>query len=200
MPLFQRDEKSLLYVHVPKTGGTAIEAFFQRNGFAADLLDTGGPGSFNRVRRCPPQHMEARLLEQVLRPGRCDYVFMTVRDPLARIVSEYRMRARGTPKIPKLPVWFDRAVARLADDPYAFENHLRPQAEFRLKDAEVFRQEDGLDRIVDKLEQVLGATFEQRRMPRAKPHEDVAVPQEDIDAIRTLVRGVYWRDYAVFGY
>ena len=47
MPLFTKGDRSVLYIHVPKTGGTSIEHFFLSNGYAAEYLDTGGAGSLN---------------------------------------------------------------------------------------------------------------------------------------------------------
>ncbi len=201
MPLFTRQNRSVLFIHVPKTGGTSVEAFFARNGFAAELLDTGGPKSLNRYRRCPPQHMEAALLQAVLRPARCDYVFATVREPLARIVSEYRMRFRGVADAPGLPAWLDLNLKRYLDDPYVLDNHLRPQVEFLLPGCEVFRQEDGFgEALVGRVEQKLETQLEHRAFGYHKPEGEVAVTPEDIERVRPRVRTTYWRDYAAFGY
>ena len=200
MPLFIRDGKSILYLHVPKTGGTAIEGLLQNNGFRTELFDTGARGSFNRWRRCPPQHMEAQLVDAILRPARCDYVFLTVRDPLERLLSEYRMRARTTPDIAPLPKWFEWALKRVAEDPYAFENHLRPQVDFWLPVAECFRYEDGLDRVVNRLSAQPGLELQNAALPELRPEVGVPIPAADIDNVRSRVRQVYWRDYASFGY
>ena len=117
MPLFTKQGQAVLYIHVPKTGGTSVEHFFIGNGFAADYMDTGGPKSLNQFRRCPPQHMHAEQILAVLRPSRCGYVFATVREPLARIVSEYRMRARGHAEFPRLPAWWEQSVKRYLEIP-----------------------------------------------------------------------------------
>ena len=199
MPLFTRQDRSVFYIHVPKTGGTSVEQFFLANGFQADYLDTGGPKSLNGYRRCPPQHMHAEQIMAVLRPSRCGYVFATVREPLARIVSEYKMRARGHADFPRLPAWLDQSLRRYADDPFTFENHLRPQTEFMTPGCEVFRQEDGFGtRLIERVEAVLQVTIERRQFAHHKPERQTEVTAEDREAIRARVRDVYWQDYAAY--
>ncbi len=199
MPLFTRQDRSVLYIHVPKTGGTSVEHFLTANGFAAEYLDAGGAGSLNSYRRCPPQHMHAQQLMAILRPWRCGYVFATVREPLARIVSEYRMRARTQDGFPRLPAWVDQSLKRYAEDPYIFENHLRPQVEFIIPGCDVFRQEDGIGAgLVERIEARLDTVLERRTFAHARPLRQVTVPPEDVDAVRARVRDAYWQDYAAF--
>jgi hypothetical protein len=203
MPLFLRDNRSVLFIHVPKAGGTTIEDFFLRNGFAAHLLDTGGKTSFNTYARCPPQHMHADALMAVLRPARVDYTFATVREPLARLVSEYRMRALAVPNIAPLPVWLEQHLKRLWEDPCLLENHLRPQVDFLMPGCEVFRIEDGFgEGLVTRIEARLQTVLESRGFGTRNRHRDsrIVVPPEDIESVRPRVREVYWRDYAAFGY
>ena len=199
MPLFTKADRSALYIHVPKTGGTSIEQFFIANGFAADYLDTGGTKSLNPFRRCPPQHMHAEQLLAILRPARCGYIFATVREPLGRVISEYRMRARGHAEFPRLPAWLDQSLKRYADEPFILDNHLRPQVQFMIPGCEVFRQEDGFGaELVDRFERQMQTQFERRTFAHNKPPKQVDVPPEDIAAIRRRVRDFYWEDYAAF--
>ncbi len=200
MPLFVHADRAVLYVHIPKTGGTSVESLFTRNGFKADYLDTGGPGSLNRLRLCPPQHMHAEPLQAILRLAACAYVFATVRHPLARLVSEYRMRMRGRggERIP-LPDWFDDALRRYGRNPYVYENHLRPQADFIVPGCEVFRLEDGLgDKLLCRIEERVGTTLARRRFMTAQYTADIEVPAEEIAAVRPQVEAFYARDYAAF--
>lgn len=201
MPLFVKQNRCALFIHIPKAGGTAIESFFERNGFVADLLDTGGPKSLNKYRACPPQHMHAAQLETVLRPGRCQFVFTTVREPLARIVSEYRMRARAEEDILPLAPWLDLQMKRYMNDPYHMENHLRPQVEFLIPGCEVFRQEERFgEKLAARIEEKLQLNLEHRNFPYHKPAGEKPVPPEQIEAIRPRIRQIYWQDYAAFGY
>jgi hypothetical protein len=93
MSVFSRDHLRVLYVHVPKTGGTSIEFFFDKNGFAVTFVDRGGAGSIVPMMKCSPQHLHAEQLHAIFHVNRFTYSFMTVRNPIDRLVSEYRMRA-----------------------------------------------------------------------------------------------------------
>ena len=134
MPVFLKDGKSVLYIHVPKTAGSSIAAFFQKNGFQVHHQDLGGPRSLNRYRRCSPQHMHAEQILSHFRLERFDYVFITVPDPLKRLLSGY-VRMRFAQDTPALPVWFNRAVRRYLEDSYCLDNHIRPQVEFMVPPA-----------------------------------------------------------------
>ncbi len=199
MPLFTKADRSALYIHVPKTGGTSVENFFLSNGFAAEYLDTGGGKSINHYRRCPPQHMHAEQLQLILRPLRCNYIFATVREPKARIISEYRMRARGRAEFPSLPSWLDQAFKRYSEDTFVFENHLRPQSQFIIPGCDVFRQEDGFGpALIERIESQVQVKLEYRSLPHNKPDMQVLVPPEDIFAVSKRIRDFYWQDYAAF--
>jgi len=106
MPVFFRGSYRILFIHVPKAGGTSIEAFFEANGFKTAYLDRGGsPESLNAVRRCSPQHMHAALLEALFDPDMFDYVFMTVRHPVRRLLSKVVMELGAAASVTRLEQW-----------------------------------------------------------------------------------------------
>ncbi|HTZ70955.1 MAG TPA: sulfotransferase family 2 domain-containing protein [Acetobacteraceae bacterium] len=202
MPIFLRKKCSVLYLHVPKTGGSAIEQFFARNEFRTEYCDTGGPHSFNRFRRCSPQHLHAEPITAALRPARFDFVFMTVRNPLARIVSEYRMRLSGEgARPPALSEWLDQTFNRFAEDPYTGDNHIRPQSEFWLPNCEVYRQEDGYGpALVNRIEERLVTELEHRDIGQVNLAKATDPDSDEIKAIEPRVRQFYRQDYLTFGY
>lgn len=65
MPVFYRDKLKILCIHMPKTGCTAIELFFEDNGFNTQYLDRDGPNTVDLIRNCSPQHMTAETLSKV---------------------------------------------------------------------------------------------------------------------------------------
>jgi hypothetical protein len=201
MPLFVKEDRAVLYVHVPKTGGTAIEAFFLKNGFRAEFFDTGGPQSFNKYRRCAPQHMDARQIQALLRPGKIDYVFMTVRDPVARIVSEYKMQSRTLGGCGLMGDWLERMLAQYAKSPYFFENHFRPQVEFRIGECDFFRQEEGYgEALVERIEQRTGLRIRNRKIDVHNTDTQTVVDVAQAEAIGPRVRDFYAQDCRMFGY
>lgn len=158
MPIFRKGDIAVLYVHVPKTGGTSIENLFTMSGWEVHLLDRGRPGTLNPYRRCSPQHMHASALLERLRPETFNLVFMTVREPLARFRSEVVMRNPGLeqPWSKDVQRWTQDILRRYLANPYALDNHLRPQSEFYIPGSRVWKLEDGLVRVVEELRTVHG--------------------------------------------
>jgi hypothetical protein len=174
---------------------------FERNDFRAEHLDTGGPKSLNMLRRCPPQHMDAAQITAILRPSEFDFTFMTVRDPLARLLSEYKMRFRSKNGAPPLPVWVERMFKRYIDNPYIAENHIRPQCAFWLPNCEVYRQEDRHgDALVQRIEERLELSLAHRTIGGYNLDEDTPIDRAEIARVETLVRQFYRQDYLMFGY
>ncbi len=113
MPIFTKNKIHILYVHIPKTGGSSVEGLFKKNKWQLSYLDKGGkkggkPDSLNSIRQCSPQHMHLEMLQTIFDLEKIDYIFMTVRHPVDRLISEYRMR-KGSQKGLTLADWFDKA-------------------------------------------------------------------------------------------
>jgi hypothetical protein len=158
------------------------------------------PDSLLTVMRCPPQHMHAEMLLALFNIANFHFVFMTVRHPVARLVSEYRMRATDNPDIAKFDAWLDASLAARARDPFALDNHLRPQAEFWLPGCTVFRLEETFDAaFIARLIAGIGCTFEDRRVP-TEMHNRLGPATVPSDASRKRIAEVYRRDFELFGY
>ena len=205
MPIFYKDNIKILYVHVPKTGGTAIELFFEENGFKIAYLDRGqgeDRGLLNRSRLCSPQHMESAILARLFRFSSFDYIFMTVRHPLGRIISEYKMRASEKRELPEINLWIRRSLRNYNDNPYLLDNHLRPQSEFWVPGCEVFKQEDGFDSAwIDHISRRVSCRFAERKVKVAMKFDIQSAGEADLegDSIK-LLKEFYKTDYMMFGY
>jgi hypothetical protein len=206
VPVFIKDERYVLFPHVPKTGGTSIERHFRQHGWQMHLRDARtGRGTMHYARRCSPQHMQASLLREVLRLDRIDVVFMVVREPIARFRSEYAMRAKDATLTDAASVdaWADRVLARYEEDPYAIDNHLRPQHEFWLPDALVYKLEDGIEAAVADLNQRfdLGLPATVKHRLRSEDRHGMASGAVEISpGLEARLRTLYARDFEQFGY
>jgi len=206
MPVLRRDGRSILFVHVPKAGGSTVERVFGRSDWKVLYRDPKeGPQSLNALRRCSPQHMHRAMLETLFELHRFEAVFMTVRDPVARFRSEYAMRdpEHVTADAARVEAWAEKAFLRYAADPFVWDNHLRPQAEFYVPGCTVYRLEDGLDAAVRDLNERwdLGLVEDVPRvMDRAaasgRASSDVPVGA----ALEARLRACYSEDFARFGY
>ena len=168
MPIYSSPEKKLniLFLHVPKCGGGSIEKFFRDNGFVEEFrcIDRRLLGLY----RCSPQHWHRPMLESVLKMDSFDYIFSVVRDPVARLVSEYKWRLAHPLAADGIDVWYERVRGSFLKDPYFFDNHLRAQVEFLVPSARVFRLEGSLQAVVDRIALDLGLDFQLPIIPNQK--------------------------------
>jgi hypothetical protein len=85
MPIFTKNNERILFVHVPKTGGSYIEDAFALSGYTISLLD--------RVSKCyfqiSPQHYHAKILDRLIDLSSITASFMLFRHPVTRMISEY---------------------------------------------------------------------------------------------------------------
>jgi hypothetical protein len=131
---------------------------------------------------------------------------MIVRDPVARFRSEYLWRNRETKvdvSAAAVEKWAKESFDRFDKDSYLFDNHLRPQADFYVGGAQVYRFEDGLDTVVADL----NARFDLGLIPVLPAVRDAKVhtgfSSRDVQVSPRLERDVklfYRKDLATFGY
>lgn len=207
MPIFTRDDRAVLFVHVPKTGGTTIERLLMRAGWEVGFRATPKthPAQI-RLHRVSPQHYHATLLEQTVRLERFESVFLVTRDPLARFRSEYAMRNKRHPEAGSaahVEEWTRTMLRRLGRNPCALDNHLRPQHEFLLPQARVFRLEDGMDSIVATLNSDLDLGLSTEIPRHLESGTGGRLSSRDVevnDFVESRVRALYARDYEELGY
>jgi hypothetical protein len=219
MPLARIGATTLFFVHVPKTGGTSVEAYLRAKGATLALHGQGKGWA-----RVPVQHLHREAWAEIVPPGAYDAGFAVLRDPKARLVSEFRMRAEPLrPKLRPLGLarlarnrvagrptylarvdgkaeyldfdgWATRILAVYARDPWTLSNHIRPQAAFIDPRHRLFRLEDGLDRVFRWIDATTGTPqtpglFHERR---SEP-----IPVACAPATEALIRDTYAEDYAL---
>jgi hypothetical protein len=208
MPVFRRDGRAVLFVHVPKAGGSTLERLFAKSGWTTGYRDPKlGAGSMNSLRRVSPQHMHRPMLEQIFHLDRFDAVFMTVRDPLARFRSEFAMRNsdRVSASATEVEAWYDEAFRQYRRDPFVYDNHLRPQWEFHLPGSHVYRLEDRLETTVSDLntrwDLGLLPLSEVPRVLDRKEQSGIASSEVRLTpGLEARLRTEYAEDFARFGY
>jgi hypothetical protein len=208
VPVFRKDGKNILFIHIPKTGGSSIDTVFRASGYEMHFVDGEvGHGTINQLRRCTPQHMHGAMLRQTFKLRRFDVIFMIVRDPIARFRSEYLWRNRKKKHIVvdavSVEKWATESFTKFASDSYAYDNHLRPQADFLVPGVKVYRIEDGMDSILADLNASYGLDL-QKEAPRVREgttksgvsSHDVAISP----SLEARVKEFYRQDYEQFGY
>ncbi|MBN9668726.1 sulfotransferase family 2 domain-containing protein [Roseibium aggregatum] len=213
MPLFKINQKTILFIHIPKTGGTSVEEAFQAAGPKALFSDRRPVGL-----RCTPQHFHGDLLSAVMQREFVDYSFAVVRHPVDRLVSEFfyrckdlkfryyagfrRRKVRISEASPAeltraFSGWLDRILADYSTNPFILDNHIRPQAEFTSQfDPVVFRFEDGLQSALDTIGAKIGHAFGPVPHANASNRPRFPIAQADLLKLKTF----YASDFETFGY
>jgi hypothetical protein len=193
MPLFRFGARLVLFVHIPKTGGTSVETMLKSvGGIEALRLGKAIPEL-----PCTPQHFHAALLERLFPPGFADFSFAIVRNPFHRLVSEYRMRVLGRGRDTGFDEWVDQTFARHAKNAFASDNHIRPQHEFVFGDVKVYRYED--DPFADIVDELVALGLPRpASIPweRRSPAAFVTMSEATVDRIRDF----YVMDFERFDY
>ena len=203
MPAYRINNKNVLFIHVPKTGGTTVESFLETHGKmslhnqGAKLLKPFSDSFL--IRALPLQHFHAELLVAMFAADFFDYTFMIVRDPLQRMKSEYRhSRALGRLDTRlNFEHWVRLMFGLTAFAPTLRNNHFRPQSQFKCFNAEVFKLEDGMEHILGSVCIRLGIPA-----PGKIPHERKMIDSdfEVTSAAKAKVQAVYDADYRMFSY
>jgi hypothetical protein len=199
MPLVRAGDKTIFFAHVPKTGGSSVEDYLRRRFGKLSFVSNG---DWVNVRRSglitPPAHMAAADVQYFL-PTDTIRSFATVRDPLERIQSEYRFQA-GSSRSSRFsfPTWARLMIAAGRLDPRIYFNHVRPQTDLVPEGAEVFRIEDGFERMVSWLDEVSGTSAPSLSVGHfgKRQHTPLRLYREDAE----LIAEYFSPDYLRFGY
>ena len=104
MPLFQKADKRILFVHVPKAAGSSIEQHFTNSGWSMELF---------KPCKSPYEPADQHLTYEGLRNHLHDIdditSFTVVRNPFRRMVSEWRWQVNT---MRTTSVGFDHFVRR----------------------------------------------------------------------------------------
>lgn len=198
MPIFKIDGDLVLFAHIPKTGGATVQSFF-RNYTSVHMFDDRPQ---NPDFRCSPQHFHCEQLKTLLPFDWYTYKFTIIRNPYTRLVSEYRMRMRNkiadNVTVDPFDEWVDRAFNSYAKNPYIMDNHIRPQWQFVDDSFEIYQFEEGVPKIINKLQKRL-------LLPQIKaaiPHRQKGgnLPVSPSNETLSSIAAFYKEDFQRFNY
>lgn len=211
MPLVRAGERLIFFAHVPKAGGTSLEAYLAAR-FGALMFRDHSWANTDLHRRSlvsSPQHVIGADVDRMFPEGTLAWVFAVTRDPVARAVSEYKYQSwRHNIRSPwrrrftrfGFSVWIAMALAGARRDPLFLDNHMRPQVDMLPRGAELFRLEDGFDALIARLDAATGT-----RAPELEVGHEVRGPgplrpahpsRQDL----ALIAAAFTEDYSRLGY
>lgn len=175
MPIARVRNKILHFIHIPKTGGSYVTSYLRAIGQVA--LHSRTPVSCANT---TPQHMDIATSKILLPLGFVDHRFAVIRDPLDRILSEFRYRFTraaqpeqsanghkpenavlveldwGQTFFGTFEEWVDLVFEMYQADPTVCDNHIRPQSDFVDAETKLFRFENGIDTVLDWIDSTTG--------------------------------------------
>ena len=127
MPIFTKDSRKILFVHIPKTGGTSVESHFTKNGWKMDLWSSTRNGG----KSPSDQHLLYEDLKARITDVDDIYSFTVVRNPVRRLISEWRWQRWQLKNVKdSLAEFIQRVADSLTNDKIYWDNHWRPQIDF----------------------------------------------------------------------
>jgi len=182
MPLYRIKDKSLLHIHIPKTGGTSLMEGLEDHGVTTTFIQKASDEQYGGV---PPQHMDIGYTKMFFDLSQVD-AFAVVRDPWHRTVSEYVWKLRSK-DFKQLNDWLGKALENIKHEDY--QNHLLPQVRFVNDDVKLFSYKDW-DRMCAYVGATLGIKEFQTGHRKQKRFDYEAPP---IDVLEGVVRDK-WED------
>lgn len=151
MPIFEQGNTKVLFIHIPKTGGSSIENMLKQQVTMTFFSPTPPSG----LKICP-QHLQINDFKILFGCEKWSWIFSVVRDPYDRIESEYHWKTDAHFKKSgnrlNFSQWVINQLNAAKKNPFALDNHLRPQTDFISSNVEIFKYEDGLHEITSELE------------------------------------------------
>ncbi|HBA57676.1 MAG TPA: hypothetical protein DCZ37_07400 [Alteromonas macleodii] len=202
MPLYLNDEQAVTFLHIPKTAGTTIETWLNDSGKYQQILFSQKKLEGMLV---TPQHLGYHTLTELTktlnRP--LEYKFAVVRNPFERIVSEFFYRIKlgsiqlGVNSESLFSAWVVHNLKKYQETPELLDNHLRPQTYYVNDDVEVFKFEDGIQKILDTVGKRIG--LHENTQIESKKVGDKKSVWWSSTAIEMVLK-LYEKDFERFGY
>lgn len=209
MPIVKAGGKIIFYAHVPKCGGSAV-SWYLKNRFGDiafnDNRYTRRPER-DRWSKTSPQHIDVASMGYLFPDSFFDATFTIVRHPVSRLISAYHFQAEVEGQISQtldFSSWLLNITEDMEENPFVYDNHVRPMSDIAPSTAQVFYMEHGLDAMIPWFDQVTGQVDGPRAVPqinkrgeyKGKSTTKVEPSSADLD----LIANVYGADFERFGY
>ncbi len=167
MPIVQIDHKLVYFAHVPRCAGSSVENYLHGRFGTLGFLDRGylqtPPDQL--WNKSSPQHVTLAALDRLMPPEFFAARFAVVRHPALRLRSVFLYQRDIEETLSAeldFSAWLRKLPSQRQQDPFLFDNHLRPISDFVPQDARIFRLEEGLEPLVRWLDKQAGGSSPRR--------------------------------------
>ena len=198
MPVFSKENKSILFVHIPKCGGSSISKIFQKNNWEESFSVRGKSLSEIEYLKSSPQHYHGEIIKNIFDISKFNKIFTIVRNPFNRLKSEFYWQLNNKISTNKSPEdWFNNVLEKYNQNNYIYDNHIRPQNEFILEKIHIFKLEEGLKKVY---EYIFDKRFLFIKEPKLKKMKYDQLIEGQFLKIKSKVEDFYSKDYELLKY
>lgn len=204
MTLFIQNEESILFLHVPKCGGSSIAKLFKDNGYSPAMEMRGLPPQ--DCLTASPQHQTCKNLRPMMNMEKLDSIFIMARNPYARIRSEFNWHFRSTAPEdrPDINQWTIESLTKATSDGDHADNHFRTCIDFIDEDlpCRIFKIEDGINFMIEFFLRKSNS-IDSISIPTEKNAKTFASPLEKLQLNDSTIQAInqfYKYDFKAFGY
>ena len=133
MPVYTKNNKNILFIHIPKTGGSSLEKLFIYRKWNENFISKGKRSDIIKIYKSTLQHSHAQILKEIFDLSKFYKILTIVRDPFERCKSEdywqSKVKIISTKNITP-EIWFNDISIKYKKNNFIFENHIRPKMNF----------------------------------------------------------------------
>lgn len=146
MPFYTKNNKTIFFSHIPKTGGSSVDLLFQQAKYNKTFYGGDKKISFQHRHSLDEDLINEKNNYNII------YEFTVFRNPLERLLSEFFMRSHN--HLNKTSEDFHNFTIDILNtyelDKFINDNHIRPQVEFISENMDIFKFNEW-DKLVEKL-------------------------------------------------
>ena len=201
MPIYTKKKEKILFIHIPKCGGSTFSDFLIRNKYEESLTVRGKSINDIEFWKSSPQHLHRDVLKELLNFDKFNKILTIVRNPFERLKSEYYWLLKsGIIKEQEIAPakWFNNLIDKYNIDKYIYDNHIRPQNEFLLSESKVFKlEEQGINKAIEYA--LNKSPFILFNKKLKKTMKDESIDNQFLE-IESKIKKFYSEDYRILGY
>ena len=204
MTLFIQNSLSILFLHVPKCGGSSIAKLFKDNGYSPTLEMRGLPPQDCLV--ASPQHQTCANLKPIINMDKLGDIFIVARNPYARIISEFNWQLRDVApdERPDINEWTIESLEKASTNGDYSDNHFRACVDFIDENlpCKIFKLEDGIEFVAEFFLRK-NNSIDNIDIPTEKDSKSFASPHDKLQLNSLAIQAInqfYKDDFEAFGY